>query len=395
LVINRKAIRYFNGVAKLSPAVLRITWSIVFTLALVPLSLIHGDAWPTADPAAFGLNTHAIEQYRVLCERSGADACLIAYDGTIVLEWYAPTYGEPIYTMSSVKSWTALLIGMLVADGAVDSIDDPVSNFIPEWIAGSDAHVTIRHLLTMTGGLDTRGAQAGPRQSIGFRTDKNEFVFGLPLDFEPGSRWAYSNEGVQLLSPVIDRASGMPAGEYARIRLFEPLGMIHTSLNECRAGEAWTYADAETTLRDFARIGQLVLDEGRVRDEQIVSAAWISRCTEPISQNPHYGMLWWLHYREERNAFCRFLFRRFPRMFYARSKNVVPFAVATQGYRNTDCYVLPDDRIVAARMQMNPAPSEAVGYKRTIALEILDAIVSEDSLGSTQISRLTCLLKLQ
>jgi CubicO group peptidase (beta-lactamase class C family) len=378
LVINRTAIKFLCGVTKPTLAVLRATWSIIFALALLPLSLIHGDEWPTADPAALGLNTHAVEQYRVLCERSGADACLVAYEGTVVLEWYAPTYREPIYTMSSVKSWTALLVGMLVADGAIGSIDDPVDEFIPEWIAGSDAHVTIRHLLTMTGGLDTRSAQAGPRQSIGFRTDKNEFVFGLPLDFEPGSRWAYSNEGVQLLSPVIDRASGMPAGEYARIRLFEPLGMTRTSLNECRAGEAWTYADAETTLRDFARIGQLVLDEGWVRDEQIVSAGWISRCIEPISQNPHYGMLWWLHYREERNACRRFLFRRFPRLFGAQNQRVVPFAAATQGYLNTDCYVLPDDRIVAVRMQMNPAPAGAVGYNRTTALEILDAIVSED-----------------
>ena len=362
---------------KLSLADLRASWSVIFALALIPLSFIHGDEWPTVDPATIGLNTRAIEQYRGLCERSGADACLIAYDGTVVLEWYAPRYSEPIFTMSSVKSWTALLVGMLVADGALDTIDDPVSKFIPEWVAGSVAHVTIRHLLTMTGGLDTRSARDGPRQSIGFRPDKNVFVFGLPLDFEPGSRWAYSNEGVQLLSPIIDRASGMPAGEYARKRLFEPLGMVHTRLHECPAGEAWTYADAETTLRDFARIGQLVLDEGEVRGAQVVSAEWIRECIAPISKNPNYGMLWWLHFREERNAFRRFLFHTFPRLFGAQSMNVVPFAVSTQGYRNTDCYVLPDDGIVAARMQMKPAPTGALSYSRVTALTILDAIVAD------------------
>ena len=346
-------------------------------LAILPLSLIQGDEWPTADPASFGLNTHAIEEYRLLCERSGADACLIAYDGTLILEWYAPTYSEPVFTMSSVKSWTALLIGVLVADGAIDSIDDPVSKFIPEWVAGSEANVTIRHLLTMTGGLDTRSARNGSRQSIGFRPDKNDFVFSLPLDFEPGSRWAYSNEGVQLLSPIIDRASGMPAGEFARKRLFEPLGMTRTSLHECRAGKAWTYAGAETTLRDFACIGQLMLDEGKVRESQVVKADWLNECTTPTSNNQHYGMLWWLHYREERNAFRRFLFNSFPRLFGAYSNNIVPFAVATQGYLNTDCYVLPEDGIVAARMQMNPVRPEATTYSRTAALAILDAIVTD------------------
>lgn len=349
-------------------------WLFALGLTLHPLVPVCGDEWIVSDPAAMGLNTDALEEYRVLCQRSGADACLVAYRGAIVLEWYGPGYREPIYTMSSVKSWTALLVGMLIADGAIGGIDDLVSKYIPEWTYGAAAGVTIRHLLTMTSGLDTRSSQTGPRQSIGFSAEKDRFAFGLPLDFEPGSRWAYSNEGAQLLSPIIDRASGIPAARYARERLFEPAGMARTSLHEFPAGQAWTYADAETTLRDFARIGQLVLDEGVVGGRQVVPAAWIRKCLTPTRQNPAYGLMWWLHYQQE-DGLRGFISNTLPRLLGLRVQRSRPSVASTQGYRHTDCYVLLDAGIVAARMQMKGPPPGAPVYTRRDALRVLDDIV--------------------
>jgi hypothetical protein len=96
------------------------------------------DGWPAADPEALGLNVPALSEHRELCEASGADACLVAYRGRIVQEWYGPGYREPMYTMSSVKSWTGLLAGLLIADGKL-GLDDPVAKYIPEWKAGAEA----------------------------------------------------------------------------------------------------------------------------------------------------------------------------------------------------------------------------------------------------------------
>ncbi len=229
--------------------------------------------WKKADPATLGLDPRAVERHRDHAQRSGADAVLVVYKGRIVSEWYAARYKEPIYTMSSVKSWTGLLVGMLIADGKIKSVDDKVSDYLPEWKEGEKAKVTVRHLLTMTSGLKRRlGKDPGPDQSVGYAEpmDKNDFVRKLPLTFTPGERWDYSNEGVQLLSPLLDKAAGRPIQEYARDRLFKPVGMSRTRLKETAKGHAWTYADAETTLRDFARIGVLMLNKGRWGDTQVV-----------------------------------------------------------------------------------------------------------------------------
>ena len=162
--------------------------------------------------------------------------------------------------MSSVKSITGLLVGLLVADGKV-ALDDPVSRFVPEWADGRRGRVTVRHLLTMSSGL-TRAVEPG--KSVGFAADKTGFVVGLEPADEPGTRWEYSNEGVQLLSPILEKAAGMPLHDYARDRLFRPLGMNDTRLRLDAKGHAWTYADAETTLRDFARLGELMRNKGRL-----------------------------------------------------------------------------------------------------------------------------------
>ena len=282
------------------------------------------DGWTTADPAALGLDTTALAGHLDACRQSGADACLVAYRGQIVQEWYGPGYAEPMPTMSSVKSWTGLLAGILIADGAL-GLDDPVADWVPEWTAGAEAGVTVRHLLTMTSGLDQR---TEPGESVDFEARKTAFVLALPLDRAPGEGWSYSNEGVQLLSPILERAAGVPLETFARERLFRPAGMHRTALAVDADGDANTFADAATTLRDFARIGQLMLQGGVWDGRQVVPAAWVRASVEPVPQNPGYGRLWWLEGDEDG-----------------------AFAYGTQGFRNTDCWVFPEAEVVVARMQ--------------------------------------------
>jgi CubicO group peptidase (beta-lactamase class C family) len=305
----------------------------------------QGDGfWQPADPAALGLDPAAIREHLELAKASAADAVLVAYRGKVVSEWYSPRYRTPAFTMSSVKSITGLLAGLLVADGKL-SVDDPVSRFVPGWAEDRRGRVAVRHLLTMSSGL---ARTVEPSKSVGFARDKNAFVIALEPANEPGSKWDYSNEGVQLLSPILEKAAGMPLQDYARDRLFRPIGMDETRLRVDDEGHAWTYADAETTLRDFARLGEMMRNKGRWRGKSVVPESWVEASTRPCLLNAKYGYLWWLIDD--------------------------PKGFAAQGYLDTHCYVFPELELVVARIQARPylfateeyAPKALALFKRIV-----------------------------
>lgn len=303
-----------------------------------PAAARADDFWQTADPSASGLNVDALKRHAELCGRTGADACLVVHRGRIVQELYGPRYAAPAMAMSSTKSVTGLIVGALLDDGKVKSADEPVCKYVGEWCAGAKGKVTLRHLLTMTSGLPRlRG------ESVGFVADKNSFVISRPLAAEPGSAWAYSNEGVQLLSPVIDRAAGEPAQDYARRRLFEPLGMAETRLHLDAKGHAWTYADMETTPRDFARLGLLMLNGGTWRGRRVISESWVLESTKPSQTlNPQYGLLWWL--LDE------------------------PKGYAALGHLDTNLYVFPGSELVVVRMQSKPLDSQPPYHPEALSI---------------------------
>lgn len=300
--------------------------------------------WQVADGAAMGMDGGALAEHQALCGQTGADACLVVHRGKIVQEWYGERYRVPIYAMSSTKSITSLLVGMLVDEGKLRGVEEPVCTYISQWCQGVRGKVRIGHLLSMTSGLPTMR-----EGSVGTVGEKNPYVIGLTPSREPGTAWAYSNEGVQLLSPILDSAAGEPIQDYARRRLFEPLGMRQTRLNLDQAGHAWTYADMETTPRDLARIGLLMLQKGIWGGQRIISEAWIEAATSRSQElNDRYGLLWWLY--DEPEGF------------------------AALGYLDTNLYIFPKLDLVVVRMQQKPFAGSREGSYEPRALPLFEAM---------------------
>jgi len=299
--------------------------------------------WQTADPATVGVRPDVLERHRALCEQSGADTCLVIHRGRIVQEWYSPQYHTPMMAMSSMKSVTGLLVGMLLDEGKIPGLDVPVCTYIEQWCAGDKSRVTLQHLLTMTSGLPRMYAEG-----VGSVNNKDSFVVALSLAAPPATTWAYSNEGVQLLSPILDKAAGEPIQDYAHERLFEALGMRDTRLHLDERGHAWTYADMETTPRDFARLGVLMMNRGVWQGRRVVSDAWVQRSTERSQEfNRQYGLLWWLI--------------ESPKGFAAR------------GYLDTNLYVFPAQDLLVVRMQSRPV-ARSVAYEPA-ALQLFSQLV--------------------
>jgi CubicO group peptidase (beta-lactamase class C family) len=279
--------------------------------------------WRTIDGSDSGLSVPALRRHIALCMDTGATSQLVVYNGKIVSEWYSPRHTEPVGAMSSTKVVASILIGQLVDKGLL-SYDQTVTSVLPEWTGGLRDRVTIRSLLTHSAGFLSRTTAAN---SIGYVADKSAFVITLSPDVAPGSKYSYSNEGAQLLEPVIRRISGEPTDQYAEKALFQPLGMEDTKLY-AYGGSAWLYSEMQTTTRDMARIGLLMAAGGAWKNRQIVSPSYISEATRPSATYREMGLLWWLLDQPQTLP-----------GFYA------------SGYLNTDIYVFPSHHLVIVRTQ--------------------------------------------
>ncbi len=265
----------------------------------------RNDGWATAAVAEAGFARGAIEALvtAVIEGQAGLlHSLLVVRDGRLVLEEYFHGYGaDDLHRLASVtKSVSSLLVGLAVDQGRIRDLDVPLFSFFPQHTDLRTAaweRVTLRHLLTMSMGLDWSDEEAGRLHGTG------EEFFRLVLARrsmgEPGTTWRYVSANVNLLAGVLRQATGLPADEFALRHLFGPLGIERFDWS-WGAQDGYRAMDGALQLRprDMAKLGQLVLDEGRWRESQIVSADWIRESTsariptgEPIAG---YGYLWWV-----------------------------------------------------------------------------------------------------
>ncbi len=224
-------------------------------------------------------------------------ALLVYHRGALRYEKYWPGYDRDFRTdpFSAHKSVMGLLYGAAIADGVIKSIDEPVSTYLPEWANDSRGAIRIRDLLTMSSGLEVPPftTWAGMRITLG--SDNTAAVLGLPLVETPGQRFQYTNAQSQLLGVILQRAAGKRYAEYLSERLWSRLGAPTAYLWLDRdGGMPRTFCCLYTTARAWLRVGRLIMDQGRVGDDQVVPAAWIQAMTTPAPTNPNYGYQIWL-----------------------------------------------------------------------------------------------------
>lgn len=241
------------------------------------------------------------------------DSVIVIRSGRVVLEEYPnPAYGpdRPHPLFSVTKSVTSLLIGMAIDRGWIDSVNDPVLQYLPDAIppdeVQSKSTIAIQHLLTMSAGLewdeDTLPT-SDPRNDftrLEMSFDPIGFVLGKPLIEQPGSLFWYNTGLSHVLSALITEVSGQTALEFARAALFDPLGIVGVSWNRDRQGIYFGGTQLYLTPRDLARIGVLCLSGGIWNGQQIVSSQWLSLSTRThilgranYFEGRGYGYQWW------------------------------------------------------------------------------------------------------
>lgn len=226
-------------------------------------------------------------------------AVVIVHNGRIIAEHYAANIGPdtPLNGHSLSKSAINALIGLLVKDGTL-SVADKIN--APEWSAPGDARaaITVDQLLRMSAGFDfDEGKGAGVASRFWYGEDDTAHSAALlPLVTQPGGAWHYSSGSYALLSRRIKQAIGGPQhlSDFARARLFGPLGMAHTTLTFDSGGNLMGAQAIYASPRDWARFGQLYLQNGKAGAAQILPENWPLYSTSPTAQSG-YGAGFWIN----------------------------------------------------------------------------------------------------
>lgn len=244
-------------------------------------------------------------------------AVVIMHGGLIVAERYAPGYmpETKLISWSMAKSVTATLVGFMVADGLL-VLDDPAP--VPEWANAGDSRsrITLRQLLHMSSGIDhTEVPEEGktiyeadtPRMLfLDGRENVAQYAKGRMLEAEPGKKFEYSSATSHILADVMTRAltdSRNPQVrrdvmlEYARGRLFEPLGMTSVVPEFDRNGTMLGGSIIHATARDWAKFGEFLRNNGSVRAAQLLPTSWVRFMRTSSANDAAYGGHIWLNKR--------------------------------------------------------------------------------------------------
>lgn len=255
----------------------------LIALLLYGLLPITAASAEEVDPAALKMLTDR-------AVATGSDAVVVYFHGTKILDYHSPKERQPIYIMSCTKSMVGLAVGEAIAEGKIKSIDEPVYDFFPEWKQGRKKLVTIRHLLSMTSGLQHTGVGA----EIYPLPDSVKMALAAELQTQPGAAFSYNNKAVNLLGGIIHVATGEWLDMYVRDHFFDPMDIGFWKWERDDAGNAYAFADLALLPDDFAKFGTLVLQHGMWNGKQLVPSSWIDQLgLQSQPYEPLYGLLWW------------------------------------------------------------------------------------------------------
>jgi CubicO group peptidase (beta-lactamase class C family) len=303
-------------------------------------------------------------------------AVIIAHDGRIVAEKYAPGVGidTPLLGYSATKSVVNALIGVLVREKRL-SVGQPAP--VAAWRDPADRRhaITIDHLLRMTSGLalgnslEERHKGWDPSARMLFiERDKAGFAESVALESAPGSAWNYADGNTVILSRIIRHAVGGHAEDvlrFARHELFDPLGMRTVTFPFDATGTPLGSSAMLASARDWARFGLLYLNDGVVGERRILPEGWVRYSSTPTPVAwIGYGAGWWTNVGSSEGATRR------------RTRGMPPDSFFASGLLGQYVVVAPSARLVVVRLGVSHGPrGDIVGTSQLVA----DAIAAPAS----------------
>ncbi len=253
----------------------------------------------------------------------GTSAFLVAQDDKLLYEHYFNGYERTslLESYSATKSVVSALVGIAIADGKIQSIDDPMTEYIPE-LSYRDARwakIKIRDLLTMASGLrfDDYFFFTSDGSLTGNYPDLRYALIRFPvIRDEPGLDFFYNDYNPLLLGLVLERATGTSVSDFLETRIWQPIGMEYGGswvLDSQQSGFEKMAGGLNGRAVDFAKLGRLYLARGAWNGQRILPESWVAESTQGTAPDlessslmdspdaksgPNYGYMWWILPRE-------------------------------------------------------------------------------------------------
>lgn len=292
-------------------------------------------------------------------DQYGTVAYLVIQNDSVLYEEYRDGWTPETLSniFSATKSIVGLLIGIAYDEGYIESLDDKVGKYLPEFKEEDKDKITIRHLLTMSSGLDWDEAYTAliSKTTEAYYGDNiRDLVMNLEVAEEPGKKYSYKSGDTQILSFVLEAAlnkghkekESVTISDYAQEKLWQPVQACNDALwnLDREGGDEKTYCCFNTTARDMAHLARLILHNGNWNGKQVISEKYLQEAISPavyleneFGDGPldYYGFqIWIMHYKDMQFPAFRGLGGQY--VFAIPQKNAI---VVRLGHKRSDEYI--------------------------------------------------------
>jgi CubicO group peptidase (beta-lactamase class C family) len=265
---------------------------IAVLFSTLPLAHTANMPLPRSTPEAQGISSQAICDFVETVDKINTlHSFMLVRHGRVIAEgWWKPEAADKPHILHSLsKSFNSTAVGLAIEEGKL-SLDDSVLKFFPSDAPADPSEnlkaMTVRDLLTMTGGHDTEPKTVGDGPSV------KQFL-AHPVVHKPGTHFQYNTMGAYTLSAIVTKVTGQTTLEFLKPRLFEPLGIENPRWDMSPEGNSLGGYGLWLCTEDIAKFGQLYLQKGQWNGKQLIPEKWIEQATSkqvPNDQESHSKM---------------------------------------------------------------------------------------------------------
>ena len=288
-------------------------FTIVFFISTVNSSEVYypNDTWEVVSPESQNIKSSRVQKLIDMSfEDDATMSVVIIKNGKIIGEQYAEGYDSDSYgtSWSMAKSFYAALIGISIEEGEINSLDDPVADYL-DYFNDDRSDITIRDLLDMSSGLEYPEHQ---HEKMFFRKDHLQYSKDIGVEKPAGTKFEYNNINSMLLGDILFEVTGLKADTLLRERILNHIGNSDYKLWRDESGNVLTYCCIDMSAREYSRFGLLFARNGNWEGNQLISEDFVNETFQKVWETPswwtnskrYYSLHWWVSkYDDESKIF--------------------------------------------------------------------------------------------